>query len=104
MFNAAETQRIFRNSSLASGGMVPSYAKGYENATKPKDQGKGGGSGGGSGDDKDDEWKNDLDWLYNVMENIAELERQQNIYQEEYEDLLKDQTKTGQDLYKMLIK
>ena len=102
VFNAAETSRIFRNSSFAKGGTFGSYADGGWNSGK--DKGKSGGSGGGSGKDKDDEWKNDLDWLYNVMENIAELERQQNIYQEEYEDLLKDQTKTGQDLYKMLIK
>ena len=103
VFNAAETQRILRNSSFAKGGIIPSYAKGYEDASKNKKKG-GSGGGSGSGSDKDDEWRNELDWLYNVMENIAELERRQVELQEQYDDLLKDQNATGHDLYKNLIK
>ena len=102
IFNAAETRKILRNST-ATGGVIDSYASG---GWKPSnDNNKGGGSGSGSSDkDEDNEWKNEIDWLYNVVQNIEELERQQNILQEEYNDLLTDQNKTGQDLYKMLIK
>jgi len=67
----------------------------------------GGSSGGKGGSDKEktpEEWKNELDWLYNLMEDIAELERDQKAIEEQYEDLLTDQTKTGKDLYNLLIK
>jgi len=86
---------------MSRGGQVNSYGFEFKSDGDGK---KKGGSGSGSDKDKDDDWYNDLDWLYNLMENIAELEREQNRLEEEYEDLLTDQTKTGQDLYKMLIK
>jgi len=38
------------------------------------------------------------------MEDIVELERDQKALEEQYEDYLQDQSKTGQDLYKLLIK
>jgi hypothetical protein len=38
------------------------------------------------------------------MEDIAELERDQKAIEEQYEDLLQDQTKTGGDLYRLLVK
>jgi len=38
------------------------------------------------------------------MEDIAELERDQKVIEEQYEDYLEDQSKTGQDLYKLLVK
>ena len=38
------------------------------------------------------------------MEDIAELERDQKAIEEQYEDALKDQTKTGKDLYNLLVK
>jgi len=88
--------------------MVPSFARGYGAAnTAAKKSSGGGGSGGGGGSDKEktpEEWKNELDWLYNLMEDIAELERDQKAIEEQYEDLLTDQTKTGKDLYNLLIK
>jgi len=88
IFNASETKRIFKNSdlhSMAHGGVIDSFASGGW-----KDGGKDKKGGGGSGSGEEDDWKNDLDWLYNLMENIAELERQQTFLEEEYEDLLKD--------------
>ena len=104
IFNASETKKILKNSSAATGGVVPSYAAGGW-----KDGEASGGSGSGkkkSGSDKEktpEEWKNELDWLYNLMEDIAELERQQTELEEKYEDLLTDEAATGHDLYKLLI-
>jgi len=73
IFNAQETRKIL---SGAAGGVVSSFAKGYGAANAAKKQ-AGGGGGGGSGDKEKtpEEWKNELDWLYNLMEDIAELER-----------------------------
>ena len=102
VFNASETKKILANSrrnsrpSLALGGEVtPSYWSGY-----------GGGSGGSSGGrggkgGKEDEWKNELDWLYNLMEDIAELERDQEKYNKIYEDLLADSNATGHSLVEL---
>ena len=106
VFNAEETKKIFAHS-LATGGLIDSYAAG---GWKPKaDKSSGGGGGGGKsgsgGKEKTpDEWKNELDWLYNLMEDIAELERDQKAIEEQYEDYLQDQSKTGKDLYNLLIK
>ena len=102
VFNAQETKKIL--SGAATGGLVPSLARGYEDAPKVDDKKKKSGGSGSSKNDEDNEWKNEIDWLYNLVENIEELERQQTKLQEEYNDLLKDDAKTGHDLYKMLIK
>lgn len=106
IFNAQETKKILQGS-LANGGTIPSYATGkWGGGGSKKSSGGGGGGGGGSGSGSDktpEEWKNDLDWLYNLMEDIAELERDQKAIEEQYEDLLQDQTKTGKDLYNLLI-
>ena len=102
IFNAQETKKILGGA--ATGGKVPSFARGYGSADSSS-----GGSGSGrdrSGSDKDktpEEWKNELDWLYNLMEDIAELERQQTELEERYEDLLTDEAATGHDLYKLLV-
>ena len=108
VFNGEQTRQILKRSGISSfsKGTINSYAGTIWDTTggKKKKGGGGGGSGSGSGSDKDDEWRNELDWLYNVMENIAELERRQVELQEQYDDLLKDQTATGHDLYKNLIK
>ena len=37
------------------------------------------------------------------MEDIVELERDQKVIEEQYEDYLSDQTKTGGDLYRLLV-
>lgn len=104
VFNASETKKILNGA--AKGGIIDSYASGgWKPGNSGKNSGGGGGGGSGSGGDKTpEEWKNDLDWLYNLMEDIAELERDQKAIEENYEDLLQDQTKTGKDLYNLLIK
>ena len=103
IFNAPETRKILQGAAI--GGTVPSFAKGYGGVTKtPSGGGGGGGSGGSDKDKTPEEWKNELDWLYNLMEDIAELERDQKVIEEQYEDLLQDQSKTGKDLYNLLIK
>lgn len=100
VFNAQETKKILGGA--ASGGKVPSFARGYGGG--PSSGGSSGGRGSGGGDDKTpEEWKNDLDWLYNLMEDIVELERDQKAIEEQYEDYLSDQTKTGGDLYRLLV-
>lgn len=107
IFNASETKRIFANS-RANGGLVDSYASGGWKPAASTSKSGGGSSGGSSGkaekDKTPEEWKNDLDWLYNLMEDIAELERDQKAIEEQYEDYLSDQTKTGGDLYRLLVK
>ena len=101
VFNASETKRILKNSS-ATGSIVDSYASG---GWKPDTEDTSGGAGGKSDKEKTpDEWKNELDWLYNLMEDITELERKQVELQEDYEDYLKDDSKTSHDLYELLIK
>lgn len=106
VFNASETKKILNGA--ANGGLIDSYASGGwkpPSSSSKSGGGKGSGSGGKAEKDKTpDEWKNDLDWLYNLMEDIAELERDQKAIEEQYEDLLQDQTKTGGDLYRLLVK
>ena len=106
VFNAAETSRILRNSSFAKGGIFQSFVNGTGRWKIDDDSGKkSGGGGSGSGkDDEDNEWKNEIDWLYNLVQNLEQLERRQTSLQEEYNDLLKDSNATGKDLYKSLIK
>jgi len=73
VFNAQETKKIL--SGAATGGLVPSLARGYEDAPKVDDKKKKSGGSGSSKNDEDNEWKNEIDWLYNLVENIEELER-----------------------------
>lgn len=110
VFNAEETKKILRNSkrnkrpSLANGGLItPSYAGAITDSYKPKDWIGGGNSAAVSKDGKEDKekWKNEFDWLYNLLEDIAELERDQNKLNEKYEDYLEDINKTAADLVKI---
>lgn len=97
VFNAAETSRIFRNSRFAKGGVFESFASGGW-----KEGSNGGGSDSGSDKyQKQSTWRNELDWLYDLMEDIAEYERQQNIIQARNELALKDIASSGRDLYKL---
>ena len=106
VFNAQETKKILKNSSVATGGIVSSQASrvvhGYGSVTKPN---KGGSGGGSSSDSKDAKkqstWRNELDWLYDLMEDIAEYERQQSILQSKYDLALKDIRKNGRDLFNL---
>lgn len=109
VFNAQETKKILERSkqsgvfpSFASG-KYPSYASAYGNATK-----SGADTGSSSktstktssnSEKTSNEWKNELDWLYNLMEDIAESERTQEKLATKHERYLKDATKTGKDLY-----
>ena len=103
IFNAEETRKILRNSTEGQKKYFGSFAKGGWKKTKDKNTGIGA-DAGKSGKEKDEEWKNEIDWLYNLVEDIAELERIQTQFQEDYDDYLTDQNKTGRDLYNLLVK
>ena len=109
VFNKEETRKILRNSkrkkrpSLAEGGFItPSYGGGSTTSYNPTGDWIGG-SGAVTPSDKEDKdkWKNEFDWLYNLLEDIAELERDQNKLNEKYEDYLEDINKTAADLVKL---
>lgn len=114
VFNAQETSRILKNSSFAKGGVFGSYATGGYNRQRIQDYyskkyGGSGGSGGSSSGEKEptkEEWRSDFDWLYNLMEDIAELQREQNKLQEEQNKILElaNKNDTGKDLYENLVK
>lgn len=105
IFNASETKRIFKNSE----GKIKSFAKGgeifpaYDAGGGWKDDANKDAVAGADKEKTPEEWKNELDWLYNLMEDIVELERDQKKLEEKYEDYLVDQSKTGKDLYNLLI-
>lgn len=113
VFNKEETRKILRNSkrkkrpSLAEGGfIVPSYERGKPSggsttSYNPTDNWIGGSSAASSDKEDKDKWKNEFDWLYNLLEDIAELERDQNKLNEKYEDYLEDINKTAADLVKI---
>lgn len=101
VFDAQETKQILRRKgpSLASGGFISAAGRFPTGTT----------SGGGSKkpsqakeksskEKTPNEWKNDFDWLYNLVEDIAELERQQSLLQKKYEGYLQDIAKNGSDL------
>ena len=109
VFNKEETRKILRNSkrkkrpSLAEGGFItPSYGGGSTTSYNPTGDWIGG-SGAVTPSDKEDKdkWKNEFDWLYNLLEDIAELERDQNKLNEKYEDYLENINKTAADLVKI---
>jgi hypothetical protein len=71
--------------------------------------GRGSSGSGSSSKEKEprkEEWKSDFDWLYNLMEDIAELQREQTKLQEEQNKILESNNKedTGKDLYENLVK
>lgn len=109
VFNKEETRKILRNSkrkkrpSLAEGGFItPSYVGGKPaESYKPTGDWIGGSSVASSDKEDKDKWKNEFDWLYNLLEDIAELERDQNKLNEKYEDYLEDINKTAADLVKL---
>lgn len=124
VFNAAETSRILANSALGIHKFFGSFAYGR----RPVGGGDGdsGGSSGGadtivaeepvtvetsepvnvdtssssSGSDyvKQSTWRNNIDWLYNLVEDISELERQQSLISEKHDLYLKSIDKNGRDL------
>ena len=112
VFNAQETKKIL--GTVATGGKVPSYARGYGVAiaassntkqTKTTVSGTKKSSSSGSKVTADAEfWENELDWLYNLLEDIAALEQEQNQFEALQDAYLADSTKSGKDLYNLLVK
>ena len=103
IFNAQDTSRILKQSSFAKGGIFGSYSKEHPDITTGsynQDWPSSSGSGGGSAK-QPTKWRNELDWLYNLMEDIAELERTQTKLQEQHDRYLEDISKTGRDLYEI---
>lgn len=94
VFNAPQTARILRNSSFAKGGIVPSLSNGGWKTNT-------GSSSALTGDGSSKDKRDNLDWLYNLMEDIAELERIQNTLSEKHDQYLEDIAKTGRDLYNL---
>ena len=106
VFNGAETRRILRNSAVF-GGMVASYATGRWNPAndgnissrrKPNSSG-GSGSSSSSSEKTPTVWENELDWLYNLVQDIEGLQRIQTRLSERHERYLNDINKTGRDIY-----
>ena len=58
-------------------------------------------SGSSSKSDDGDKWRNEFDWLYNLMEDLIELGRDQEKLDEKYEDYLADISKTAGDLVRV---
>ena len=100
VFNAQETKEIFRRSSrsAAKGGIISAAAGWGAPESEGGSSGGGSGSRSGSKENKPSEWKNEFDWLYNLVEDIVELERERNKIVEHYQDLLEDNNATAQDL------
>lgn len=92
--------QLVRNQPTGYGGYQPYTGSNW---------GRGSSGGGGSSKEKEptkEEWRSDFDWLYNLMEDIAELQREQNKLQEEQNKILELANKddTGKDLYDNLVK
>lgn len=109
IFNAQDTSRILKHSSFAKGGMFGSYSKQHPDITTNSSTPHGSwdtdyptsSSGSGGSAKQPTKWRNELDWLYNLMEDIAELERTQTKLQEQHDRYLEDISKTGRDLYEI---
>lgn len=103
VFPADETKDIIRRGvtpSLAKGGkVVPAYAE--HGSWKDPNGGK------GNGDKKKEDTegaKLDLDKYYNLVEDINELLRLRNLLEKDYEQLLKNEGKTGKEIYDNLTR
>lgn len=108
VFTAPQTRKILSNSDR---GATPAFSGGgkidiYSNPTSyDKDtnwvKAKGSSSGSSSKSDDGDKWRNEFDWLYNLMEDLIELGRDQEKLDEKYEDYLADISKTAGDLVRV---
>lgn len=108
VFTAPQTRKILSNSDR---GATPAFSGGgkidiYSNPTSyDKDTNwvktKGSSSGSSSKSDDGDKWRNEFDWLYNLMEDLIELGRDQEKLDEKYEDYLADISKTAGDLVRV---
>ena len=103
VFPADETKDIIRRGvtpSLAKGGkVVPAYAE----RGSWKDPNGGKGNGGKKKEDTEGA-KLDLDKYYNLVEDINELLRLRNLLEKDYEQLLKNEGKTGKEIYDNLTR
>ena len=107
VFTAPQTRKILSNSDR---GATPSFAGGgsisglydHSGSYNRKDNkgwlNDGSSSGSNSKTDDGDKWRNEFDWLYNLMEDLIELGRDQEKLDEKYEDYLADISKTAGDL------
>lgn len=102
VFTAPQTRKILGNSDR---GATPSFGGGgyIEEKKSSSYPGKGwlndgSSSSPGSKSDDGDKWRNEFDWLYNLMEDLVELGRDQEKLDEKYEDYLADISKTASDL------
>ena len=101
------THRVPYISSIhAVGGDVPKAAA-KPRSVGGKSSGGGGGkkSGGGGGSGKAEEpWENDLDRLYNLLEEITEEQRELNKLEHEFDDLIGDSASSSEELLENLYK
>ena len=104
VFTAPQTRKILSNSDR---GATPAFSGGTDETKYPwsypgKDWlNDGSGSGSSSKSDDGDKWRNEFDWLYNLMEDLIELGRDQEKLDEKYEDYLADISKTAGDLVRV---
>lgn len=109
VFTAPQTRKILGNSdrgatpSFGGGGSIPDP---YKESGSYNDKNKGwlndgSSSGSSSKSDDGDKWRNEFDWLYNLMEDLVELGRDQEKLDEKYEDYLADISKTAGDLVRV---
>lgn len=61
--------------------------------------GSSGGGGGGSSETPEDPWKENYDWLYNLVQKTNEEIRKRNKLERDYSKILKDNAKSAEDLF-----
>lgn len=107
VFTAPQTRKILSNSdrgatpAFAGGGSIPDLYDRSGSYNRKDNKGwlnDGSSSGSSSKSDDGDKWRNEFDWLYNLMEDLIELGRDQEKLDEKYEDYLADISKTAGDL------
>lgn len=110
VFTAPQTRKILSNSdrgatpSFAGGGSIPGLYDHSGSYNRKDNKGwlnDGSSSGSSSKSDDGDKWRNEFDWLYNLMEDLIELGRDQEKLDEKYEDYLADISKTAGDLVRI---
>jgi len=88
---------LVRNQPTGYGGYQPYTGSNWGRGSTPKSS--------STKEPKKEEWRSDFDWLYNLLEDLNELERDQKKLQEEQNKILElGDASTGKDLYENLIK
>ena len=110
VFTAPQTRKILSNSdrgatpAFSGGGSIPDpydHSGSYNRKDNKGWLNDGSSSGSSSKSDDGDKWRNEFDWLYNLMEDLIELGRDQEKLDEKYEDYLADISKTAGDLVRV---